>query len=1113
MALKGRRRFNADFDELKEESKRGLVIQELRVSKFRAGDDEGSIEVAIADAHGKTILTAHLLVSETSDYPDSHSIFCYSDDSLSGPLQSVIEDVASGSPKPLRDTISSLVTKIAKSLSKKPPTRQDSMQSEDVDMEDDDDDGDEAAYLTDDDDFGLAGARDLQKLRHDVLQRDFIDIVGTGYRPGFLSYHGDDFGISISYPVVRLAESIPPQALMAWDRRLLSRHQHLTVLISGTRGIYPFIDNMGRLVPAAVSLSANISFKVGITRKYKPSREQAMEAGRTFGLIVDDAEDEFQKQAEKAALEAAAMAEWEDDPYFEDNVDQIKDAQEELVDEEEENGKIDKFSLSSSLESLLDQAFLKVVQLRREFGLGWAGAEVLYFEMEKSQVRPEEIMRLSGHEIHAADKEENKLAQTNKLPHDPLAGLSKNSEINLPLTAFCYLVRRLTLCTRHCIVCHNKLTANYDALKPYVCDNKLCTYQYYSLNRGPSLEYEIVHNPEAVDLLVSIAYSSAVEQSMEEPLPKGMGLRVPLPDAAKAGAAPTTYQNRQQVQTTWTTGDLPIPDIYGLVDFDDLPVHLMRVAIVDLIDSLPAVDAMRKHLMKKVKAGKSKPKLKDADPAVLPGAWLVLRWIVASCTAYIEEITSGEERIKNLDPVWRQFRFSVGAPDAEAKFKNAVQEAQASNANAKKFPALYAFHGSPLRNWHSIIRHGLWYKVVANGRAYGDGVYLAKDGTVSGGHYAMAGRSWKKSKVGPTSCMALAEVVNLPAKFVSQNPYLVVKDTHWIMCRYLLVKGIQTYDDGGSSTSTSRIPFVSLDPAHATTFSNKPIQIPDPSYQISSVIEARNSDYIYEENDHADVAVFDWVAPPPVKASQSQVIEISDDEDYHVPASHHAKRKQETQQLQKAKNRPKDDWQHNAEWVGEHVGRMMPPPSDANPSATMAVQRELKAMLKEQEVADSLRDLGWYMPEEFIGDNLFQWIVELHSFDPALPVAKDMKAKGVNSLVFEIRFPPAFPNSPPFFRVITPRFLPFIHGGGGHITGGGSICMDLLTADGWLPSYSIAAVLLQIKLAISSLDPRPARLASNWNQPYTPYEALEGYKRAAATHNWTVPAGLDKLVR
>jgi ubiquitin-conjugating enzyme E2 Q len=57
--------------------------------------------------------------------------------------------------------------------------------------------------------------------------------------------------------------------------------------------------------------------------------------------------------------------------------------------------------------------------------------------------------------------------------------------------------------------------------------------------------------------------------------------------------------------------------------------------------------------------------------------------------------------------------------------------------------------------------------------------------------------------------------------------------------------------------------------------------------------------------------------------------------------------------------------------------------------------------------------------------------------------------------------------------------------------------MDLLTSDGWLPSYryvpiaspdgvsnfalSISAVLMQIKLAISNLDPKPARLAHNWN--------------------------------
>ena len=50
-------------------------------------------------------------------------------------------------------------------------------------------------------------------------------------------------------------------------------------------------------------------------------------------------------------------------------------------------------------------------------------------------------------------------------------------------------------------------------------------------------------------------------------------------------------------------------------------------------------------------------------------------------------------------------------------------------------------------------------------------------------------------------------------------------------------------------------------------------------------------------------------------------------------------------------------------------------------------------MLREQEHARALNELGWYLPLDFVGDNLFQWIVELHSFDPDLPVAKDMVSR------------------------------------------------------------------------------------------------------------------------
>lgn len=143
---------------------------------------------------------------------------------------------------------------------------------------------------------------------------------------------------------------------------------------------------------------------------------------------------------------------------------------------------------------------------------------------------------------------------------------------------------------------------------------------------------------------------------------------------------------------------------------------------------------MRNFLIKKVSEGKIKPKLQNIYPEILPSAWLILRWFVcityvfciiivlsdrivllflpfrcvASCTAYLEEITNKNELVRGLGimfpiliqdpwfitaltigPDWRQFRFNVGAPSAEAEFQRAVQEAQQANPRAEDFPVLY----------------------------------------------------------------------------------------------------------------------------------------------------------------------------------------------------------------------------------------------------------------------------------------------------------------------------------------------------------------------------------------------------------------------------------------
>ena len=170
------------------------------------------------------------------------------------------------------------------------------------------------------------------------------------------------------------------------------------------------------------------------------------------------------------------------------------------------------------------------------------------------------------------------------------------------------------------------------------------------------------------------------------------------------------------------------------------------------------------------------------------------------------------------------------------------------------------------------------------------------------------------------------------------------------------------------------------------------------------------------------------------------------------------------------------------------------------------LQQDLRALLAVQD-STPLHELGWYIDGDSIS-NLYQWIVELHSFPSSLPLSADMHKSGIHSIVLEIRFGATYPMEPPFVRVIRPRFLPFMNGGGGHVTAGGALCMELLTNSGWSAVSSIESVLLQVRMAVMSQDPKPARLMRGENGEWGDYgvgEAIDAYERACRTHGWKFP--------
>jgi len=198
------------------------------------------------------------------------------------------------------------------------------------------------------------------------------------------------------------------------------------------------------------------------------------------------------------------------------------------------------------------------------------------------------------------------------------------------------------------------------------------------------------------------------------------------------------------------------------------------------------------------------------------------------------------------------------------------------------------------------------------------------------------------------------------------------------LSRYLLVRGHGLEYSGHNE---EKIPFVKMDSEHLTTFSSKVIQIPEPSYKIERLLEKRRLEFLEEDFDDDDRLVFEHDPETTSESQRCQQIQTQPTTDTTTPL------------LLKKKSRPANDWDHDPDYVRMAVEQLLPPPEDSSIAAAMALQRELRTMIKEQDSAVSFQELGWYLPPEFNDENLFQWIVEMHSFDPDLPIAQDMVKK------------------------------------------------------------------------------------------------------------------------
>ena len=811
-------------------------------------------------------------IEELSDYPSSHMCMVFGPDNASASVASTLADI-SATGKTVQQILELVSCKLESTDRDGDQQMLNSQHFEG--FEDHSEDGDDDDYgedyfpddeemlpkpLIDDRQASTSGAfTQPTNAFQQRVRRDLLAAKSSGFKVGHQGGLMDGLACYVSLSIRIAKLGISEEAMQAWQ---VEPTEYLITLLHYPAG-YKSMDDL-RLDDASQA-RRNFGIRTGISKRYKPTLQEAVQAF----TVLSKEDEKRREEAQQADSQQYTAVQ----PGFRHSF------------------------ISRPLNELLAQRFHMLLKYRYA-GMPWNGAELYYND---------QILRpMNKHSGGPEDKyytlERSSTAYPRLITADHIRE-SPSQEHSLPVVAMQFVLRHFVRCTEFCLICFSKMADDLQAIKPYVCENPLCLYQYMSLGFGPSIEHEVLSQPKVVDLLISFCYSSA-RQSRLKDFPSGLALMVPPSSAYEQDYALNTYYRGYGIQpqvenqscrtagkyqkdpystkfninsremlfedrnkpcpvrgNEWITlrfdddpgkplhcrvvdascypsvkvseplepavagvssanthgygySPTPLPttvpkpvvkakrsmdeflpakfQIYNQ-NFDDLSEQGKRQVVCALLDLLPPVKDMRHFLLRKAQSS-----LNSWTDRLSPAVLGLLRWIIASNRACILQVGNeddaaagrkAEDRLYGMSH-WAQFRFAMGAPDKERRFIQSVRDV--TSRLRPKFPTLFAWHGSPLHNWHSIIREGLHFNESHHGRAYGDGVYHSLDVNTSIS-YSGYGNSvtWPNSELRIHQALALNEIVNVPEEFVSRTPHLVVSQLDWIQTRYLFVSSAE----------------------------------------------------------------------------------------------------------------------------------------------------------------------------------------------------------------------------------------------------------------------------------------------------------------------------------
>lgn len=346
----------------------------------------------------------------------------------------------------------------------------------------------------------------------------------------------------------------------------------------------------------------------------------------------------------------------------------------------------------------------------------------------------------------------------------PLSTLDGRNAKNIPsiedgflIQIFRYVRQRIPTLNEYCVVCDQPhIFQNGAMLKPAVCSRELCVFAFQTLGVMSDAADDIATGAEVVDLLLAMTRA-----------------------ASKSHRKSTIFD--------------PFPTVVDPRNPSELAFHPRNKNFAEVEKVIDAFLTMEE--MSKITSSSLKKHLDERNMLIYP----LMQWIIASNRSHIVKLPA-ERQLEFMHTPY-QFLLMSSPPAKEAAFRAAKE----------KHGSTFAFHGSSIENWHSIIRQGLLNasgtKLQVNGAAYGKGIYLSPYISTSMGYSRMGyGHCNVQKKVAPKgearfltsinlTCIAICEVILSPQLKKNSGIWVCPEPDH-VCTRFFFV-----YEDGRVSES------------------------------------------------------------------------------------------------------------------------------------------------------------------------------------------------------------------------------------------------------------------------------------------------------------------------